>query len=95
MVQMAGIAMYTIPLLVIAFDARRYQGISAWVKRGALVAPLRQTAPDALHTRKLRQAHDEFKVLKELFDNGLITEDVFLQRKDQMKDRLASAGSTP
>lgn len=88
-----GVAMYAIPLLLVGVESRRNQGTSSWVRRVAQLAPLRQLARDALRTRKLRQAHVEFKVLKELYDNGLITEAVFLQKKEDMKDRLTTGGA--
>lgn len=86
---LVGVAMYGIPLLAMPFDSRGNQGITGWAKRAARLAPLKQTTKEALHSRKLRQTHDEFKVMKDLYDNGLITEDVFLQRKAQIKARLA------
>lgn len=40
--------------------------------------------------RKLRQAEADFVTLKNLYDNGLITEEIFSQRKADLKAALSN-----
>lgn len=57
---------------------------------------MKEIAPSAPNTKgltaglKLRQAQSDFVTLKNLHDNGLITDEMFAQRKDELKAALGS-----
>lgn len=53
---------------------------------------LSQNLKDIYANRKLRQAEKDFLTVKNLYDNGLITEEMFLKRKDDLMAVLGGNG---
>lgn len=91
----AGISLYFLALLKKTFDAQHRQVFGHRLRKLIRAEQLRGTFEGLSGGRKLRQAQNEFFVVKNLYENGLITEAMFLQRKDEIKTRLGSNGPFP
>lgn len=91
----AGVSLYFLALLRKTFDAQHRQAFGYRLRKLIRAAQLRGTFEGLSGGRKLRQAQNEFLVVKSLYENGLITEAMFLQRKDELKARLGSNGTFP
>lgn len=82
----AGIVLYTILVMWKWYATQGRLAIGQGMGKLNEVAALKGMAAN----RKLRQAENDFSTLKNLYENGLITEEMFLQRKDQLKSILGS-----
>jgi len=75
----------------------RWFGSNIWPKLAKSAGPLRTSLLRASlnlsergAARRLRRAEEEFRTLKSLRDEGLITEDVFVARKNKLKAAIKS-----
>jgi hypothetical protein len=95
-VNIVGGILYALLALGALWAIKSWFAASSWprVRRLVGLAKPAWTSVDLSgmnETRRLRRAEAEFKTLKSLRDEGLITEAVFVARKDKLKAGIAGA----
>ena len=70
-------------------------GVNVWPRLVSLVGPLRASLnlSETRATRRLRRAQEEFRTLKSLRDDGLISEELFVARKNKLKAAISPAAA--
>jgi uncharacterized membrane protein len=85
----AGLALLTGRTLFTWFVTEPVPAILRMMSKVKVALPVAMHVKEMKTSRKLRRTENDFTTLKNLFDNGLITEEVFLKRKDELKAVLS------
>lgn len=71
-----------------SFKSSRLPGLFGRIQDRRRSVRFRSNLKDVLAGHRLRNAEDEFRALKNLHDNGLITDDMFAMRKEELRMKL-------